>query len=259
MELTGERIDIVIGEYELYRSPSWFIESQRGLPLSRAGVIVPDPDGTLFTALTVGSPLLITVGYRNQEPVTWSGTVDSIKPGDTRDQIEVSGVNTARPLTDTRIVQAWENETPEAILTWAINQAGLKVGVVASPGVVIPRFVASNIPVWQIAKQLQETCRTGFGLDLSGWALWLGSAGVNWSGAPEPGDVPTVATLDNLICHEPSTGSGWGQIETYLLPDLMHSREIRLCDDLRLIDTVVMAQRVRHEATPDRSRTFIWY
>lgn len=260
MEISGIRIDITIGDLELQRTPSWWIESLRGYPLGRAGVTLPDPQGELYQTIKAGAAIEIEVGYRNQDPVSWTGTVADIYPGATRDQLEVRAIDAAKPLTDKRIVQAWENESPEAIVAWAIRQAGLPVGTIDATGIIIPRFVASNCPVWQLVRQVAETCERQFGLDMSGRALWLGSAGVNWSDADEPGDVPLIASQAGLIDHQPATaGNAAPMIETWLLADLMHSRRIHLQDDRRGIDAQIRAQRVRHEGQPDKSRTIIWY
>lgn len=260
MELTGLHIDITIGSYQVYRAPSWCIESQRGNPLGRAAVTLPDPDGELFQAITVGDPITIEIGYRDQDPVTWSGSVADVAPGDTPDQLEVRAVDGALTLTATRVVQAWENETPEAIVAWAIRQTGLTVGTIDPTGIVIPRFVASNTPVWQLVRQVMESCQRSFGLDMTGRALWLGSNGVNWSAGDEPGSVPLIASQDGLLDHQPATAANTSpMIETWLLPDLSHSRGIHLQDDRRNMDKLLRAQRVRHEATPDRARTYIWY
>jgi hypothetical protein len=260
MELSGIRIDITIGDLEVQRTPLWWIESLRGYPLGRSGVTLPDPQGELHQTIKVGDAIEIEVGYRNQDPVSWSGKVALVYTGETIDQLEIRAIDGAKPLTDIRIVQAWENESPEAIVAWAIRQTGLPVGTIDPTGIIIPRFVSSNVPVWQLVRQVAETCERQFGLAMTGRALWLGEAGVNWSDSDEPGDVPVIATMDNLIRHEPATaGNAQNMIETFLLADLRHSRQIQLEDDRRSIDTLLRAQRVRHEGTPDTTRTFIWY
>lgn len=260
MELSAISIDITIGALEIERAPAWWIETLRGYPLGRAGVTLPDPLGELHRSIKVGDPITIEVGYRGEDASTWAGTVQMVYPGDTRDQLEIRAVDGSRLLTDTRVVQSWENETPEAIVAWAIRQTGLQIGTIDATGITIPRFVASNTPVWQLVHQVAESCARQFGLDMSGRALWLGTGGVNWSDGDEPGDVPVIATLDNLIRHEPATsGNAAPMIETFLLADLSHSRRIHLEDDRRGIDAEIRAQRVRHEGSPDKTRTFIWY
>lgn len=260
MEISGVRIDITIGDLEIYRSPRWWIESLRHFPLGRAGITLPDPDGELYQTIKTGDAVTITLGYRNQVPTTWNGTVSSISPGETYDQVEIRAVDGSLPLAKTLILQSWENETPEAIIKWAIQQAGLQVGKIGETGMILPRASAGNIPVWQLIQQIKQSCREAFDLDMSSWALWLGKDGINWGDSDEPGDTVTIASSANLINHKPVDSiTGMSQIETYLLADLTHSRLIRLQDDRRSIDKVHRALRVRHEGTPDRVRTFVWY
>jgi hypothetical protein len=260
MELNGVRLDISIGDLELQRTPAWWIESLRGYPMGRAGITLPDPDGDLHRSIKTGDAVSFDFGYREEESATWTGTVELVYPGDTRDQLEIRAVDEALPLTKTKVVQAWENESPEAIVAWAIRQAGLQVGRIEPTGVVIPRFVASNCPVWQMVRQVAQSCREAFGLDMDGRALWLGEDGVNWGDYDEPGYTPVIATGEGLIDHEPAGGEhAMSMIETWLLADLTHSRLVRLVDHRRSMDMTFRAQRVRHEGSPDRARTFIWY
>lgn len=260
MEISGLHLQITIGDLEVLRAPHWWVESLRHFPMGRAGVTLPDPNGELFNSIGHGDPVEISFGYRNQEPVTWSGTVSIRYPGETKDQLEIRAVDGARALASTKIRQGWENETPEAIIAWAIRQTGLTVGRIGQTGMVLPRVSAANVPVWQLVQQLKNSCSRAFDLDMDKWALWLGSAGVNWGDFDEPGDVVTIATSDNLIDHQPNDWhSGLGMIETFLTADLKHSRLVRLQDDKRGIDATHRALRVRHEGTPDRIRTLVYY
>jgi hypothetical protein len=260
MEIDGINLDITIGDLEVHRAPRWWIESLRHFPLGRAGITLPDPDGALYQTIKAGDAVTITAGYRNQAPVTWSGAVSGRYPGETSDQLHIRAVDGSAPLTNTRIIQSWENETPEALVAWAIRQAGLTVGRIGETGMVIPRASAGTIPVWQLVQQIKGTCREAFGLDMDNWALWLGRDGVNWGDFNEPGDTVTIATAANLIKHSPiDCSTGMSMIETYLLADLSHSRLVRLQDDRRGIDAVHRALRTRHEGTPERVRTFVWY
>uniref|UniRef100_C6E6P9 Uncharacterized protein n=1 Tax=Geobacter sp. (strain M21) TaxID=443144 RepID=C6E6P9_GEOSM len=260
MEINGLNLEITIGDLEVFRAPRWWIESLRHHPLGRAGITLPDPKGELYQTVQVGDEVTISVGYRDQSPATWSGTVAGRYPGETRDQLEIRAVDGALPLAKTKITQAWENETPEALVAWVIRQTGLSVGTIMETGMVLPRVSAGNIPAWQLIQQIKISCRDAFGLDMSKWALWLGAAGVNWGDLDEPGDTVAIATLANLIEHEPiDWRSGMGLIETHLIGDLSHSRLIRLQDVRRGIDEVHRALRVRHEGTPDKVRTLVWY
>ncbi|MDD2853869.1 MAG: hypothetical protein PHY09_18430 [Desulfuromonadaceae bacterium] len=260
MELSGLHLQITIGNYKITRCPRWWIESLRHFPLGRAGVTLPDPDGELYTAITEDEPVVITFGYRDQAPVEWRGTVARRYPGETADQLEIRAIDQSKPLSTVNIKQAWENETPEAIVAFAIRQAGLKVGKIGETGMVLPRFSAATIPVWQLIQQVKQSCREAFALDMSQWALWLGKDGVNWGDFDEPGDVVTIATFENLIQHSPTDWtSGMSLVETFLTPDLSHSRLIHLKDERRQVDATHRALRVRHEGTPDKIRTFVWY
>ncbi len=260
MEISGVRIDITIGDMEIYRAPHWWIESLRHYPLGRAGITLPDPTGELYQTIKTGDAVSISLGYRNQVPTVWSGTVNNHFPGQTPDQLEIRAVDGSLPLTTTKILQSWENETPEAVITWAIRQAGLSVARVDATGVVLPRVASANIPVWQLVRQVRQSVWDAFAMDMSHWALWLGRDGVNWGNFDEPGDTVQISTAENLIDHDPSDWySGMSKIETYLLSDLTHSRKIRLIDDKRGINTVRRAVRIRHDGTPDRVRTFAWY
>ncbi|MFA7465476.1 MAG: hypothetical protein WCY54_10520 [Syntrophales bacterium] len=260
MQTSGIRLTIKIGKYGTLRAPRWYIQSDRSDPLGRAGITLPDPDRMLLRSINKGDFVEVTFGHRDREPGVWRGTVLSRGPGETKDQLEIRAVNGAKPLATLWITQAWENETAEAIVRWAVRQTKLPVGRIDATGMVLPHFVASTIPVWQVAQQAGHSCQEAFGLDMSAWDLWLGVNGVNWGNFDEPGAVPVIATGEALIDHAPAEGPGaLSRVETFLLPDLMHSRRVRLRDNYRGIDGTFRALRVRHEGTPDRARTWIWY
>jgi hypothetical protein len=204
----------------------------------------------------------IRFGYRDQEPGTWTGSVELAKTGKTKDQFEISAVGTELPLTTHRVKQSWENETPEAIIRWAVNSAGLQLGRIDSPGVTFPRFSAANIPVWQVVKQCSRTCAQSFGLDMSKWALWNGSNGVNWGDFDEEStQIPVVATAAGLIEHRPADGKNamLGQVTTFLLPNFRDSMVFRLTDTRRGVDEYLRALEVSHVITPSSARTIIAY
>jgi hypothetical protein len=260
MEVNGLNLEINVGDLEVFRAPHWWIESLRHFPLGRAGITLPDPKGDLYQVVKTGDPVSISVGYRDQAQALWTGTVTARYPGATCDQLEIRAADASLALAETKILQAWENETPEALIAWVIRQTGLPVGSIMETGMVLPRVSAANVPAWQLIRQIKASCSSAFGLDMTKWALWLGESGVNWGDFDEPGDTVEIATGANLIDHEPCDWrSGMGLIETFLLPELSHSRLVRLKDDKRRIDAVYRALRVRHEGTPDRIRTFIWY
>lgn len=260
MELSGLNLRISIAGQDVLRCPRWWIDSQRTAVVQRAGLALPDPDGAIYRTLKKADPVTIRVGYRDQSPAEWTGTVDWFGPGATRDQIAVNLVDPSAPLARVRMTQTLVNEPPEAIMAWAIRQAGLPVGRIDATGMVLPRFVASDCNAGGVARQLAATCQNAFDLDMSTWKLWLGRDGVNWGPFDEPGDVPVIATGAGLISHEPPGGAySLGQVETFLLPDLRHSRRFRLVDVRRGIDAEFRALRVRHQGTPTAVRTLILY
>lgn len=260
--ISGIRTHIFIDGQEVLRCPRCWIEFLRHRPLTRAGITLPDPGGELYRSIKNAQFVEIRLGYRNEDPAIWKGLVSWKRWGSTKDQIEVGVIGREeKALCSTPIIQAWENETPEAIVKWAINQAGLPVGQIDSPGVTIPRYAASNIPVWQVARQCAHTCQRSFGIDMSRWAFWMDADGkVNWGDFDEEGDVPVIATGAGLIKHLPATDAkGLNIVETFLLAGFRHSMKFRLQDTRRGIDDEFRALSVRHEIKERSVRTCIGY
>ncbi|MDP2401633.1 MAG: hypothetical protein Q8M66_06610, partial [Actinomycetota bacterium] len=235
--------------------------STRTAPLGSAGLILPDVDGTLSRSLKTGAAAKIEFSSSSGVAGAWSGTIAAPPAAaPERDHLGVRLVSLALPLATTRITQTFSNETPEAIITWAIRLSGLAVGKVAATGMVLPHFIASDCSVVALARQLALTCQRSFDLDMSAWKLWLGAGGVNWGDFDEPGSVPTIASGEGLLLHAPTGGPcGLGAIETFLLPDLTHSRRFHLRDSRRGIDASYRALHVRHSGTVNRVRTHIFY
>lgn len=251
-----------VGGIEFNRLPEVEIISRRHAPLTRIRIRVPDPSGNVYRAVKDRDAVSVILGYRDQEPALWEGTVAGKSVDQNKDQLIVNAVGPERPLEETRIVQAWENETPEAIVSWAIGQAGLEAGQIDSPGVTFPRFAASDIPVWMVARQCEHTCARAFGLDMAGWALWMGKDGrVNWGDFDEASDyMPVIETCANLIRHSPGEiRSGLSRIETFILPHMMHSMKFRITDYRRGVETDYRAVRVKHGLKNSRVRTWISY
>jgi hypothetical protein len=257
--ITGIRTNITIGNFEFNRAPRLWIEGQRHTCLARAGVTLPDPTGELLDAINVGTDqITIRYGYRDQDPAEWTGTVVWTKPG-TLDQIEVGAVGKSKALAETRITQSWMNESPEAIIRYAAGRAGVSVGRLDSPGVIIPRFIASDKTPWDIALMCNQTVQRSYGRDMSKWAFYLADDGVHWGDHDLDGDTPVIATAEGLIAHRPAGDkAALSQVETFLQPGFRHSRVFRLRDVRRGIDADYRTLKVRHEIN-DTARTFIWY
>ena len=265
--ISGIRTHIFIGDMEILRCPRCRIESIRHRPLSRAALTLPDPDGKLYVSIIPDQEIEIRSGYRDEDPVSWKGLVTYIKYGTTKDQLQVVAVGkNEKLLSSVFISQAWENETPEAIIKYAVSKAGLSCGRIDSPGVIIPRYCAATIPVWQVSRQCAHTCQKSFDIDMSKWALWLGQDDkVNWGDFDEPAvsaGVPVIATGAGLIRHLPSQAQAQKElnmVETFLLPGFMHSMQFHLIDTRRGIDDTFRALQIAHEILPNSARTYISY
>lgn len=260
--INGLRVQIMIGAREVLRCPHLEIVSLRHSPLDHADVTLPDPAGELYRDIRTGEPVAISLGYRDQPQGVWQGTVSRVRPGTTRDQLELSASGPELPLATTRIRQSWEHEDPAAIVRYCVAAAGLLSGRIDSPGPLLPRFVASDIPVWQVARQCALTCRRSFGVDMSRWALWIGADGrVNWGDFDEPGEVPVIATGAGLIEHLPGSPSAaqLSRVSTFLLAGFAASRLFRLRDTRRGVDGLFRSLVVRHTVMPTSVRTHLEY
>ncbi|MCP3942222.1 MAG: hypothetical protein GY710_12150 [Desulfobacteraceae bacterium] len=259
--ITGLNTYIKIGTIEMYRVPELKIISHRQYPLTRMEITLPDPGGTFFRTLRPGTPISVILGYRDQAQALWEGTLLKTSTGHNIDQIIVKAVGPEKPLSEIMIKQSFYRETPEAIVKYAINQAGLSPGRIDSPGVIFPRFVASNIPAWQVARLCEQTCKKAYDVDMRHWALWMGKdKKVNWGPFDEAADMPVIENNANLIRHSPgNNNSELSRIETFMLPHLMHSMKFWLKDIKRGIEADLRAIKVVHVLKDTRARTFISY
>ena len=83
--INGINVVLTVAGMEFLRLPALWLESARHAPLTRAGLTLPDPDGQVLQALSVGAAVSIVWGYRDQPMDTWNGTVEWMRPG-TNDQ-----------------------------------------------------------------------------------------------------------------------------------------------------------------------------
>ncbi|MDY0349056.1 MAG: hypothetical protein RBR13_09550 [Tenuifilaceae bacterium] len=257
--ITGIRTDITIGGFRLHRCPELWIESIRHRPVSRAGIVVPDAERFLFRSVQPGDSVSLRMGYRNQQESVWSGLVTHLAPGNTGDQIAVHAVGLEQGLVQTRIVQSWCDESPEAIVSWAVSRAGFTPGRIDGPGVVLPHVVSAGASVWELVRQVEETLHRGHGICMDRWALWADGKGrAHWGDFDAEGGVPVIETGAGLIRHTPSGGRGrLNALETFLIPHLRHSMLFVLADHARGVSGKFRALSVRHELRPDRVRTLI--
>ncbi len=259
--IAGLNLDIRIGRVSVRRVPDLWIMSERQLPLTQMRITLPDPTGEIYRTVQHKDPVSITLGYRDQTPTTWTGTVLASTDSQVNDQVVINSVGPERPLTETLIKQSFVMESPEAIVKFAIEQSGLPVGTIEPTGIVFPRFIASTIPVWQVARQCERTCQTGYGKDMSAWAIWMGRDGkVNWGSFDEPGDLPVIESQHNLIKHSPGECPlELSRVTTFMLPHIMHSMKFRLKDYRRGINRDFRALKVHHRFQAKQARTLISY
>ncbi|MCG8643348.1 MAG: hypothetical protein MI862_26715 [Desulfobacterales bacterium] len=259
--ITGLNMHIRVGGIEFHRVPEFRMISQRHHPLTRVTVTVPDPTGRIFRTINDMDPVTVIWGYRNQVPARWQGTVKGVSVDRNKDQLRVNSVGLERPLAETVIKQSFINETPEAIVRYAVSQAGLSVGRIESTGVTFPRFVTSSIPVWQVARQCEHTLKKAFGLDMRPWSMWMGKdSRINWGPFDEDAGLPVIDSNANLIRHSPGRCvSELNRVETFMLPRMAHSMQFHLNDLKRNISESYRAIKVEHVWEDSKARTFISY
>lgn len=264
--IAGIRLHVRVGNLVVQRCPRLELLSRRHAPVCKAEIHVPDPDGSLQAASPAGVKVTVEYGYRGGQSATWTGTVQGMRRV-SRDQLCLLADGPDLALVRSTVRECYADESARAIARHLLQHTGLAVAT--APGITIPdeplaRFPVANVPVWQAVRQLLHTLTRAFGHDMNATTLWLGSEG----GQPalflgdydEPGDVPVVATGENLIRHLPAaSASGLNLVETFLLPGLTHSRTVRLVDTRQGTDAQIRALVVRHVMEPNRMRTFVEY
>lgn len=259
MEIQGIHNVVKVGGFSSNRVVSTVITARRHHPLSQAIVVLSDPVGEVAGGVSLKDPVNIIYGHRGGQLAEWSGSVTAFGCHN-KDQIEISCVGLEKPLTATRITQAWLKETPENVIAYAVKQAGLAVGRINAPGPLFPHFITSNHTPWEIAKSCARTCEQQFGIDMRRWAFWMDSAGlVNWGDFEDQSSPqPVVATGAGLVEHK--TGDGplaESRVETFLLPGFWHSQPFVLQDNRRNINGTFRTLAVEHLISGAKARTYI--
>jgi len=257
--IAGIRLRVEIGDAIIERCPRIEIASTRHCPLDIARIDVPDPTGEMPRAFEYGDPVRIEYGYRGGESATWEGTMRGLVRAN-RDQLRFLADGKALPLLSAHVSECYADESSVAIARHLIRRTGLPIGKISIPDEIISRFHISTLPVWQAVFQLRHSLQRAYGHDMNRTALWLGADGVNLGDFDEPGDVPVIASGENLIRHLPTDKQkGQDSIETHLLPGLSHSRRFHLVDTRLSVDAAFRALKVRHEITQEHVRTFLNY
>lgn len=264
--IEGLNIRCNVGPVEVLRSPFMELVFRRRAVVSRATVVIPDPEGEVRAALAVGQTVTVRWGYRGEAGYwqEWEGTVENIdQPRATSasaDAVTVSAVGLEKALATTMVTESFYREPADVVARRLLARTGLAVGTVDVPGDVLPYQVFSGVSVARAVKQLSHTLERSFGHDMSRHALWLGASGLTWSAGDEPGDVYSVATAENLIAHTPpQTPDGVGVVVSVLLPGLTHSRLVHIRDTRRGVDATVRALDVVHTLQDGGNSTAISY
>lgn len=257
--ISGIRQHIEIGGNVIERCPRLEISSVRHHPLDVACIHVPDPEGEAGNTFSYGDPVRIEYGYRGGESAVWQGTLRALERV-SRDQVCLTADSLALPLASAFITECYTEDSSLSVARHIMAHAGLSIAQLDIPDEIIPRLPIGTLPVWQAVLQLLHSLHRAYGHDMRRTALWLGADGLNLGDLDEPGEVPVIATGENLIRHLPAhVKNGLHLVETALLPGLSHSRLFHLMDSRLGIDQELRALHVKHAITPESVRTFINY
>ncbi|OIQ51036.1 hypothetical protein BerOc1_02981 [Pseudodesulfovibrio hydrargyri] len=257
--ISGIRLNIEVGGNVIERCPRLEILSVRHRPLDMARVHVPDPEGAAGDLFAHGDPVRIEYGYRGGASAEWQGTLRALERV-SRDQVCLTADSLALPLADAFVTECYTDDSSLFVARHILGHTGLPLGRVDIPDEVISRLPVSTLPVWQAVRQLLHSLGRAYGHDMRRTALWLGADGLNLGDFDESGDLPVIATGENLIRHLPAHAKdGLHLVETALLPGLSHSRRFRLVDTRLGVDRDFRALDVRHAVTPEGIKTNIRY
>lgn len=254
-------ISVTIGSIGTNRISGLEIVSERHTPVSLYYIILRDTDRDVFKSVSIDTPVTITITCDGQPEAVWAGTVSSINASCEIDHIIIKCSGIESSLMTGNIIQSWSNESPEAIINWALSQTGNIPGNISSPGCIFPLFTSSGLTVYEIVKQCEYTCEKSFNIDMSEWSLFMDSENrVNWGNIGIDSDVIEFKTGSGIIQHTPSDSVfKMSVLETYLTPTLMHSMSFTVLDNLRDFSCTFRASKVVHSYKDGKARTFIGY
>lgn len=176
------------------------------------------------------------------------------------DAATVSAVGLERALTTTTVTESFYREPADMVARRLLTRTGFAVSMMDVPGDVLLYQVFSGVFVARAVKQLSRTLEHSFGHGISRHALWLGASGLTWSAGDEPGDVHSVAAMENLIAHTPpQTPNGVGVVVPVLLLDLAHSRPVHIRDTRCGMDATMRAPDMVHTSQDGDNSTAISY
>lgn len=259
--IEGLNIRCNVGPFEVLRSPRLRLCFQRSKVLSRAEIDLPDPDGDIRAGCAAGMPVQVRFGYRGEAGLwhEWTGTiagVSALAP----DSIRVRVEGREKALLSTTIRESFAGEPADLVARRILAATGLPVARIDAPGDILPHMIFAGIPAARAIRQLAESLTRSFGHDLRRHAVWLGADGVSWSDGDEPGDIPVVATAENLIRHAPTdTPGALSEIVAVLLPGLIAGRQVIIRDARLGLTAQVRALEVEHLIEAGSGTTRILY
>lgn len=264
--IEGLNIRCNVGPIEILRSPCIELVSRRRAVVSRARIVIPDPEGEARASLAVGQAVALRFGYRGETNFwqEWEGSVEEIgqpaADAENADAVTIQAIGLEKALTTTLVRESFYREPAAAVAQRLLAATGLPVGAVDVPGDILPYQVFSNVSVARAIKQLTNTLTRSFGYDMGRHALWLGASGLMWSAGDEPGAAYAISTCDNLIANTPpATPDGVGVATSVLLPGLTHSRLVHITDTRRGLDITARALDVVHSLREGGNSTTVTY
>jgi hypothetical protein len=264
--IEGFNVRCNVGPVEVLRTPYLELAYKRRAVLTRAVIQIPDPEGKVRAALSIGQSMTLRFGYRGPSGLwhEWPGTVEAIdqpdRESDNPDALTVRGIGLEKALSTTLVTESFYQETAQAVARRLLSRTGLPVGTVDIPGDMLPHQVFSRVPVARAVKQLENTLQRSFGHDLSRHAVWLGASGLMWSAGKEPGPVYAIETAYNLLDHTPPVRPGeMGSIVSVVLPGLRDSMQVVIRDKRRGISALERAEEVIHVLQAGGNSTTVLY
>ena len=119
--IEGLNIRCNVGPVEILRSPFLELVFRRCAVLSRATVVVPDPEGEVRSRLAVGQAVAVRWGYRGEAGMwqEWEGTVEGIdqprRDADGADAVVVRAVGLEKALTTTMVTESFYREPADVV------------------------------------------------------------------------------------------------------------------------------------------------
>lgn len=267
-ELGRLQISIEIGNIRVNRCPGFAIQSSRYTPVTTCRVRLQDINSDLLGTIEAGDAATITIGYAKRSKFTWDFIVETIHEIG-KNMLDIQLVEDDIKLKRYKVKKTWENTTPATIVRSIIEEAGFSVGSIENIPVALPKFIVGSKTAWDTVKQLERTLRISFGSSIDHLALWRDSKGrFNWNAEFEMSDTLNTfeigkGVLQHHVNHRlgeiGDSGNPLNCLETFLIPELRHSQNIRISDVSRGVSGEFPIIDVKHQFVGDSAGTFINY